>query len=91
MGITEQIKDIELASRRAWPALEESESSLALLRYARGVSRRANSLTPLSPQADAMAGLVLLGQGTARHNSCGEFYDSSTKYAVSTGGRGLST
>jgi ribosomal protein S18 acetylase RimI-like enzyme len=52
MQYKEQISDIELASRRAWPALEESETGIALLRYARGISRRANCLTPVSPQAD---------------------------------------
>ncbi|MCI5106512.1 MAG: GNAT family N-acetyltransferase [Pseudomonadales bacterium] len=58
MECKQQILDIELASRRAWPALEESETGIALLRYARGVSRRANCLTPVSPRADQAAALM---------------------------------
>lgn len=40
------IDELEAAARRAWPALEEVDSELGLLRFAAGVSRRANSLTP---------------------------------------------
>lgn len=40
------IAEIELASRSAWPALEEQDSECGLLRYAAGVSRRANSMSP---------------------------------------------
>jgi GNAT superfamily N-acetyltransferase len=58
MEYRKQILDIELASRKAWPALEESETGIALLRYARGVSRRANCLTPLSPQSGLAADLM---------------------------------
>lgn len=43
--------DVEKAARFAWPALEEQEFSFGLLRYAQGVSRRANSLT-VFPGAD---------------------------------------
>ncbi len=38
--------DIEFASRRAWPALEEMETPGGVLRYAAGVSRRSNSMNP---------------------------------------------
>lgn len=41
------MNEIELASRRAWPALEEMETPLGLLRYAAGVSRRSNSMNPV--------------------------------------------
>jgi len=40
------INTLELAARKAWPALEEQESELGVLRYAAGISRRANSLSP---------------------------------------------
>lgn len=40
------IADIELASRNAWPALEEQNTDCGVLRYAAGVSRRANSMNP---------------------------------------------
>ena len=36
---------IEFASRHAWPALQEQELPFGVLRYAQGVSRRANSLS----------------------------------------------
>lgn len=36
---------IETASRQAWPALHEQELPYGVLRFARGVSRRANSLS----------------------------------------------
>ena len=39
--------EIEQASRRAWPALEEMETPLGVLRYAAGVSRRSNSMNPV--------------------------------------------
>lgn len=41
------MNEIELASRRAWPALEEMETPLGVLRYAAGVSRRSNSMNPV--------------------------------------------
>ncbi len=40
------IDQLELAARKAWPALEELESKHGVLRYAAGASRRANSLSP---------------------------------------------
>ena len=40
------IAEIELASRCSWPALEEQELPIGILRYAAGVSRRSNSMTP---------------------------------------------
>lgn len=40
------IDDLESAARKAWPALQEIESGCGVLRFAAGVSRRANSLTP---------------------------------------------
>lgn len=45
------IQAIELASRRAWPALEEQETGSGVLRFAEGVSRRSNSLSPATQQA----------------------------------------
>lgn len=42
---------IEEASRLAWPALEEKELSFGVLRYARGVNRRSNSMN-VHPLAD---------------------------------------
>lgn len=41
------MNEIEQASRRAWPALEEMETPLGVLRYAAGVSRRSNSMNPV--------------------------------------------
>ncbi len=41
------MNEIEIASRRAWPALEEHETPAGVLRYAAGVSRRSNSMNPL--------------------------------------------
>lgn len=38
------LAEIEQAARLAWPALEEQELPFGVLRYAQGVSRRANSL-----------------------------------------------
>ncbi len=38
------IENIELVARHAWPALEEHDTKLGVLRCAAGVSRRANSL-----------------------------------------------
>jgi RimJ/RimL family protein N-acetyltransferase len=38
--------EIEIAARYAWPALEEVEVDCGVLRFARGVSRRANSFNP---------------------------------------------
>lgn len=40
------IDELETAARRAWPALEEEETGLGVLRFAAGVSRRAKSFTP---------------------------------------------
>lgn len=45
------IQAIELASRKAWPALEEYETSNGVFRFAEGVSRRSNSLSPATQQA----------------------------------------
>ena len=42
---------IEDAARLAWPALEEKELPFGVLRYARGVNRRSNSLN-VYPRAD---------------------------------------
>ena len=39
------VMEIEKASRLAWPALEEQELLFGVLRYARGMDRRANSLS----------------------------------------------
>ena len=41
------IQEIELASRFAWPALEEQELPYGVLRYSSGYSKRANSLNLL--------------------------------------------
>lgn len=38
------LMEVDQAARHAWPALEEQQHSFGVLRYARGVSRRANSL-----------------------------------------------
>lgn len=40
------VLEIEHASLRAWPALEEVELEGGILRYAQGVSRRSNALVP---------------------------------------------
>ena len=48
------VQEIELATRYAWPALEEEELSFGVLRYARGNDRRANCLS-LDPQARVMS------------------------------------
>ena len=41
------INEIEIAARKAWPALEEMETPFGVLRYACGVSRRTNSMNPV--------------------------------------------
>lgn len=43
-----RIAEIELATRSSWPALEELECPVGILRYAAGVTRRTNSMTPSS-------------------------------------------
>ena len=54
------INKLESAARKAWPALQEKESSYGVLRYAAGVSRRANSLTPAMGAALDLAQLLEL-------------------------------
>lgn len=39
------VNAIEIASRKAWPALQEEELPFGVLRFAHGVSRRTNSLS----------------------------------------------
>ena len=41
------INEIEIAARKAWPALEEMETPYGVLRFAGGVSRRTNSMNPV--------------------------------------------
>jgi N-acetylglutamate synthase len=46
------LAEIESATRIIWPALEQMELPYGVLRYARGVSRRSNSLS-IYPECDA--------------------------------------
>ncbi|MEX2468315.1 MAG: hypothetical protein WD396_01030 [Pseudohongiellaceae bacterium] len=41
------IEQLEEAARDAWPALQEYQGSTGVMRFAAGVSRRANSMTPV--------------------------------------------